>query len=174
MNKDDLPFRPCVGIMVVNADGLVWVGRRAGAVGRRQETGDTRWQMPQGGIDAGEDPKLAALRELKEETGMHSVAVIGASAGSFDYELPPALIGKSWGGRYRGQRQRWYAVRFLGPDSEINIAPADGHAAEFDAWAWVKVDDVLGRIVSFKRDVYRAVLDELGHLAAPLSDRKQS
>lgn len=151
-----LGYRPCVGIMVLNAEGLVWVGRRIDARGEPEGRGSW-WQMPQGGIDKGEDPGQAALRELAEETGMRSVSIVAETPRWLRYDLPPALLGKAWGGKYRGQQQKWFAVRFRGPDSEINIAPAEGHKAEFDAWRWVALDTLADLIVPFKRDVYKEV-----------------
>jgi len=159
-------YRPCVGILVVNREGRVWIGRRADAPLDAEGRGSW-WQMPQGGIDDAEDPREAARRELFEETGIRSIEFIGESRDWHVYDLPPELVGKAWGGRYRGQRQKWFAVRFLGPDSEVNITPEQGHQIEFDDWRWASVEDVLELIVPFKRDVYRAVLGELGSLAGP-------
>lgn len=149
-----LPYRPCVGIMLINAQGLIWIGRRRANIA---EDG-SKWQMPQGGIDEGEDPDAAALRELKEETGMTSVAILGETPGWLRYDLPAHLVGKAWKGKYRGQEQKWYAVRFLGHDAEINITPAEPHQVEFDAWRWVALSELEELIVPFKREVYRQVM----------------
>jgi putative (di)nucleoside polyphosphate hydrolase len=159
-------YRPCVGITVINAEGLVWVGRRADSAGEEEGRG-AWWQMPQGGIDAGEDPTKAALRELFEETGIRSVRILGETEGWLRYDLPPELVGKAWGGRYRGQEQKWFAARFLGNESEINITPPAGHAAEFTQWRWVPVSEVADLIVPFKRDVYLKVVAEFTRFAEP-------
>jgi putative (di)nucleoside polyphosphate hydrolase len=164
----DLPYRPCVGIMVINREGRVWIGQRIGADGRRADPGGNRWQMPQGGIDDGEDTRAAALRELAEETGMHTVEIIGECPDWLTYDLPAHLVGTAWGGRYRGQRQRWFAVRFHGADNEINIGSTASREAEFDDWRWVAVDEVLARIVPFKLDVYGQVVAAFRSLAVPL------
>jgi len=161
-----LGYRPCVGIMVLNAEGLVWVGRRADAPGEPEGRGSW-WQMPQGGIDKGEVPSKAALRELAEETGMRSVSIIAETPGWLRYELPPEFIGKAWGGKYRGQKQKWFAVRFRGPESEINITPAEGHPVEFEAWRWLPLTELVGLIVPFKRDVYRQVAEAFRAHAVP-------
>jgi putative (di)nucleoside polyphosphate hydrolase len=163
-------YRPCVGIMAVNRAGLVWIGRRI--LTRRGADRDRGgfeqwWQMPQGGIDAGEEPDAAALRELNEETGMRSVAILGRAQGWLTYDLPPALVPANWGGKYRGQAQLWYAVRFLGADDEIDIVPQAGHPQEFDAWRWAAVDELIDLIVPFKRDVYARALAELATYARP-------
>ncbi|MDX2257410.1 MAG: RNA pyrophosphohydrolase [Hyphomicrobiaceae bacterium] len=163
-----LGYRPCVGIMLVNSAGLVWIGRRAGArTANDPEGAGSWWQMPQGGIDEGEDPRKAALRELAEETGIgkRHVTIIGESADWHTYDLPPELIGKVWKGRYRGQKQKWFVMRFTGPDSAVDITPPNPDHVEFDAWRWAHVDELIGLIVPFKRDVYRAVVGELGGLA---------
>ena len=151
----DLPYRPCVGIMLIDRRGLVWVGRR-----RPKWAGDRSayiWQMPQGGISAGEDALTAALRELEEETGVSSVEVLARAPGWFTYDLPKELIGIALKGRYRGQRQKWFAMRFTGEDSEIDIAARNGHKAEFDHWRWAQVADLPALTAPFKRQVYRDV-----------------
>jgi putative (di)nucleoside polyphosphate hydrolase len=166
IDPSKLGYRPCVGIMVVNRDGLVWVGQRANAP-RDAEGRGTWWQMPQGGIDKSEDPAAAALRELAEETGISSVVILGEMAGWLRYDLPPELVGKAWGGKYRGQEQKWYAARFLGDDSEIDITPAEAHQVEFVAWRWVPLPELVGLVVPFKRDVYRQVAEAFAPYARP-------
>jgi putative (di)nucleoside polyphosphate hydrolase len=159
----ELPYRSCAGLMVINRDGLVWVGRRADVPGDAEGRG-TWWQMPQGGIDPGEDPATAAKRELFEETSIVTAERIGELSKWLTYDLPDHLIGHAWGGKYRGQKQKWFAYRFTGDDSEINIMPAVGEP-EFVEWRWARVDELLDLIVPFKREVYRDVLVELGPLA---------
>ena len=168
LSKDLDAYRPCVGIMIINRPGLVWMGLRADAPDDAEGPGDW-WQMPQGGIDAGEDPAAAALRELHEETGITSAQIIGRTEGWLAYDLPAELQGKAWGGRYVGQKQVWFAVRFTGDDSEINIdpPPGQGHEKEFETWEWTPADLVTTRVVSFKRDVYVKVMDQLGRFAEP-------
>lgn len=162
-----LGYRACVGQMVINRDGLVWIGCRADAKNEAEGRG-AWWQMPQGGIDPGEDPAAAAVRELYEETGIRSVEGLAELPRWVHYDLPRDLIGKAWGGRYRGQKQRWFAYRFLGCDSEINITPPDGLEVEFVEWRWAPVEELLDLIVPFKRDVYRDVLSDFSSLAKPI------
>ena len=147
-----LPYRPCAGIMLVNADGLVFVGQRL-------DSALDAWQMPQGGIDEGEDAQAAAYRELGEETGIapHLAQVIARSAGEHLYDLPPHMIGKMWKGKYRGQRQIWFLMRFLGGDADIDIAT---DAQEFRAWRWAERDSLVDLIVPFKRELYANVIAE--------------
>lgn len=166
-DKSKLGYRPNVGILVVNRDGLVWIGRRPGSSGD-PEGRDTWWQMPQGGIDEGEDHVTAGLRELREETGMRTVEVLGETKNWITYDLPPDLQGKSWGGKYRGQKQKWIAVRFTGDDSEIDLTPEPGHKVEFEAWNWVPLAEVDSKVVAFKRDVYAAVVKELSPLVSKI------
>jgi putative (di)nucleoside polyphosphate hydrolase len=149
----DLPYRLCVGIMLINRAGLVWIGRR-----RSRWAGDAGyvWQMPQGGIAAGEKCRAAALRELEEETGAVSVQVLAEAPRWLSYDLPDELVGVALRGRYRGQRQKWFAMRFLGDDDEIDIAPR-GRKAEFDAWRWAPVAEIPALVVPFKRQVYEDV-----------------
>lgn len=153
IDKSALPYRPCVGIMLANRSGLVFVGQRIDS-----KEGDA-WQMPQGGIDPGEDPATAALRELGEETGIapHHVDIIARSADELAYDLPDEMIGRIWGGRYRGQSQRWFLARFKGEDSDIDIATEH---PEFEAWQWVEAERLVDLIVPFKRAIYRRVVEE--------------
>lgn len=165
----ELPYRPNVGIMVLNREGLVWAGRRI-IEDKGEMTGAQQlWQMPQGGIDKGEDPYPAALRELYEETGMRSVSLLAEAPDWINYDLPPGLVGIALKGRYRGQTQRWFAVRFEGEESEIAIdPPPGGHSPEFEEWAWKPMDELLELIVPFKRGVYEKVVAAFGHLAGPV------
>lgn len=153
IDKSALPYRPCVGLMLANRDGRVFVGRRID-----NKEGDA-WQMPQGGIDKGEDEDTAALRELGEETGLlaHHVDIIARSAEHLRYDLPDELLGRIWGGKYRGQSQRWFLLRFKGEDSDVDLAT---HDPEFDAWQWLEADQLVEMIVPFKRALYRKVIEE--------------
>lgn len=150
--QQELGYRPCVGIMLVNMDGMVFVGQR---LDNKVEA----WQMPQGGIDEGEDEKTAAFRELGEETGIQPehVEIIARAKDEHFYDLPPELVGKLWGGKYRGQRQFWFLARFIGKDSDINIQTAE---PEFKAWKWATPDSLPEMIVPFKRKLYRDILQE--------------
>ncbi len=165
INADDLPYRPCAGIMVLNADGLVWAGRRISHGNSEFDGSPQLWQMPQGGIDEGENPLAAAVRELYEETGMKSVTLLAEARDWIHYDLPPQLIGIGLRGKYRGQAQRWFAFRFDGDASEIQIDPPPGqNEAEFDAWAWKPMESLPELIVPFKRAVYEKVVAEFRHL----------
>lgn len=146
----DLPYRPCVGVMLLNRKGQVFVGQRL-------DTTLEAWQMPQGGIDPGEEPLTTAIRELGEETGIlpEHVELIAEAPGEFHYDLPPELVGKVWKGRYRGQTQRWFLFRFLGSDSDVRI---DTEHPEFRAWRWADPADLTSIIVPFKRELYQQVL----------------
>jgi putative (di)nucleoside polyphosphate hydrolase len=162
-----LPYRPCVGVMLLNAEGRAWIGRRAGHGGEPEGVG-TWWQMPQGGMDPGENPEQAARRELEEETGVRSVRFIARTREWHLYDLPPELVGIAWDGRYRGQKQLWFAGRFEGEgDSEIDIGPRGGHEAEFDSWRWVSVAELPGLVVPFKRQVYESVIAEFAPILQP-------
>jgi putative (di)nucleoside polyphosphate hydrolase len=146
----DLPYRPCVGVTLINPQGLIFAGRRL------DSTSDA-WQMPQGGIDDGETPRVAALRELQEETGINPdrVKFLAKTHRWLTYDLPPELLGKVWGGKYRGQRQKWFLYRFDGDDTEVDIAREH---PEFAAWRWISAAELLASIVPFKRDVYDQVI----------------
>jgi putative (di)nucleoside polyphosphate hydrolase len=148
-------YRPGVGIVLVNREGKVFVGRRID-----MPAGWPAWQMPQGGIDAGETPMQAALRELYEETGTDKAEIVAESQQWLAYDLPASIAGKAWGGRYRGQKQKWFLAQFLGADLDIDINRFNRHIAEFDAWDWVLPIELPRLIVDFKRAVYVALLDE--------------
>lgn len=161
-----LPYRPCVGMMVLNAQGRVWVGHRIAEEDSEMAGASQLWQMPQGGIDAGEEPLATARRELFEETGMESLKLVAEAPGWIRYDLPEHLVGVAWQGRYRGQAQKWFAFRFHGDDSEIRVNPPPGnHAPEFDRYAWRRMEDLPGLIVPFKRQVYEQVVAMFRHLA---------
>ena len=151
---DSLPYRPCVGVTLINSAGLIFAGQRLDGPGM---PASAAWQMPQGGIDAGEKPRIAALRELCEETGVTAdlVQFIAKTDDWLTYDLPADLLGKVWGGKYKGQRQKWFLFRFTGRDDQINIATSH---PEFARWKWITADDMLAAIVPFKRAVYDQVI----------------
>lgn len=156
--RKGLPYRPCVGLLLLNRDGLIFAGRRIDSTAEA-------WQMPQGGIDEGETPSQAALRELEEEVGLGAdhVEILRETADWLPYDLPDALLGKIWDGKYRGQMQKWFALSMLAEDAAINIATAE---PEFAEWRWLRADDVMEMIVPFKRDVYRRVFTDFADLLA--------
>ncbi|MFZ5964175.1 RNA pyrophosphohydrolase [Thalassococcus sp. BH17M4-6] len=149
-----LPYRPCVGVMLTNADGDVFVGQRI-------DTQSPAWQMPQGGVDTGEDPQEAALRELWEETGVSRdlVTIEAETPDWIPYDLPHDLVPRIWKGRYRGQEQKWFLMRFHGGDTQVNIATDH---PEFSEWRWLPASELVEHIVPFKREVYTRVLDCFG------------
>lgn len=150
INVEILPYRLGVGVMLLNPHNQVFVGKRI-------DTISDAWQMPQGGIDKSEDPLIAAKRELREETGIEQVKILGESANWYHYDLPETIIPKIWGGKYRGQKQKWYIMRFLGNDEEINLTTTE---PEFLAYQWVPAEELPNLIVPFKRSLYQQILAE--------------
>ena len=163
----DKPYRPNVGIALFDASGRVLIGRRFRDDGPEIILPGFEWQMPQGGVDPGEDTWAAAKRELYEETGVRSVEKLGEIADWLIYDIPRTVAGRAWKGRYRGQRQKWYAVRFTGQDGEINVASpgGGGHKAEFVGWRWEPMKNLPDLIIPFKRPVYERVVKEFSRLA---------
>ena len=159
LNK--LPYRPGVGLVILNSKLEVFVGRRV-------DTKGDAWQMPQGGIDEGETPEEAAMREMKEEIGTNNAEIIGETKQWYKYDLPFYLISKLWNGRYRGQRQKWFLLKYLGEDKDINIRYAD---IEFSDWKWVNIEGLTQIIVPFKKNLYLAVLEEFRDLFLSLKEK---
>ncbi|MDB5720622.1 MAG: pyrophosphohydrolase [Alphaproteobacteria bacterium] len=150
IERETLPYRPAAGIMLLNRDGKVFVAQRL-------DSSLEAWQMPQGGLDKGEDPEDGALRELEEETGIRPerVEILARNPVELLYDLPDDLLGKIWKGRYRGQRQHWFLARFLGRDEDVNIDTAE---PEFRAWKWAEPAELPSMIVPFKKKLYEDVL----------------
>ena len=157
-----LPYRPCVGIMLINHTGEVFVAQRI-------DTTVEAWQMPQGGIDRGETPRQAALRELKEEVGTDNAEIIAESRDWLRYDLPAALIPRVWKGRYRGQRQKWFLLRFLGQDSDIDI---ETEHPEFSTWRWVDLESLPDLIIPFKRQLYLDLVAEFGARVSSMAESR--
>lgn len=155
----ELPLRPCVGIVLLNSRGRIFAGQRIDGY-------PEAWQMPQGGIDSDETPSAASLRELGEETGLppDAVSLLAASERWYDYELPSELQGRTWGGRFRGQTQKWFVYRLVAKENAIDITA--NREPEFRCWAWFRADALIERIVPFKRPVYEGVLAEFSALLA--------
>ncbi len=170
MEMSEAIYKPCAGVMLLNRQGLVFLGRRFSKRADQQvidqQVIDHEWQMPQGGIDEGEEPLAAALRELREETNVTSVTVLAEAQEWYSYDLPPTAT-KRWKGKYRGQTQKWFAFRFDGDEAEIDIERPDGgrHEPEFDSWRWEKAALLPELIVPFKREVYERVVQDFAHLA---------
>jgi putative (di)nucleoside polyphosphate hydrolase len=151
INREDMPYRPCVGIVLINSDGLIFTAERLDTPGA--------WQMPQGGIDDGEDARDAALRELEEETSVSSdnIEIIAVNDGWLKYDLPDHLLGKALGGKFRGQKQKWYLAKLHGDESAIDL---ETEHPEFSKWKWSTVDELVSEIVPFKKELYQAIITE--------------
>ena len=165
MKPEELPYRPCVGVALFNDEGRVFMGRRIGLPIGFDERG--LWQLPQGGIDEGETPRQAALRELAEEIGVRQVEYLAETPEWLYYDLPAELLGKALGGRYRGQKQKWFALRHAGTEREINLT-VPGHRPEFDLWRWERLERIPELVVPFKRHIYEALVQAFAHLPAQL------
>lgn len=163
--QHELPYRPCVGLCVFNAQGRVFMGQRM--AGPEHVDATHSWQLPQGGIDEGEAPFDAAIRELYEETSIRSVALLGEIDDWLAYDLPGQVAKEAWKGRYRGQTQKWYALRFTGLDAEIEIARPGGgaHKPEFCAWRWEEIDRIADLVIPFKRSIYERVTHDFRRFA---------
>ncbi len=165
-SETELPYRRGVGAVLFNRDGLVWIGRRIPKSGRALEN---EWQMPQGGIDDGEEPSDAVLRELIEETGAERAKIIAETRNWLTYDLPGDLRRVVWGGRFRGQAQKWFALQFEGTDTDFDLNRYD--EPEFDSWRWAELSELPGLIVPFKKAIYECVVDEFSEI--PLKVRSQ-
>lgn len=163
VDPETLPYRPCVGIMLINRQGLVWTGHRLPK--HAHDRSDHMWQMPQGGIDSGEAPQEAAFRELQEEVGTNKASHLGETSDWLYYDLPRELLKQGLKGKYRGQKQKWFALRFEGLDSDIDINADHGAKPEFDDWKWVEMNSLPELVVPFKRKVYEQVVTSFIHLA---------
>ncbi len=159
INRDHMPYRPCVGVALFNQKGQVFVAERIDTPGA--------WQMPQGGIDPGETIDQAASRELQEETGITEATILEMLDRTLTYDLPDHLLGKLWGGQFRGQEQYWVAMRYLGNDEDIDIDNGL-EIPEFSQWKWVELETVFELIVPFKQDVYREIAQAFGKYTTPL------
>ena len=162
----DKPYRPCVGVMLVNRAGLVFVGKRHPGDKVEHDSPEFDWQMPQGGVDKNEDVHAAALRELREETNVSSVSLIAEHNDWLSYDLPVDFATKAWKGRYRGQTQKWFAFRFEGDDSEIDVLTPDGgkHKPEFITWKWERIERLAQIVIPFKRPIYEKVAESFAPL----------
>ena len=169
LTHDDLPYRPCVGVVLFNKQGQVWLGKRQWNHEPEHREPDHLWQWPQGGIDKGEDPRVAAERELYEETSVSSFSFLGEARDWLNYDLQLEMLGVGLKGKYRGQTQRWFAFLFEGDESEINVtAPGGGaHPAEFSEWRWGDLTEAPNLVVPFKRDVYERVVEAFTEFAKP-------
>jgi len=161
VDRGALPYRPCVGIVLANTDGLVFAGQRI-------DTQGDAWQMPQGGIEEGEDPEAAALRELEEETEIREVRLLSETDGWLRYDLPPDVRDNVWNGRFVGQAQKWFAMLFNGDDSDIRL---DGKHAEFRIWKWMDADALLNLVVDFKQPLYQAIFAEFATVITELRNK---
>lgn len=159
-NHEDRPYRPGVGIVLFNRKGEVFIGERI--------DNPDKWQMPQGGIDEGEAPEIAVFREMEEEIGTRNAKIVGMMSDWLFYDIPLHTANKLWDAKYRGQKQKWIALEFLGDDSEINLEAH--HHPEFSQWKWVPLSHLLDYIVSFKREMYATVIEEFKYIAIELAD----
>ncbi|MFK7902462.1 MAG: RNA pyrophosphohydrolase [Nitratireductor sp.] len=162
---EDLPYRKCAGIVLINKENKIWIGHRITPKGGELSLTDKRWQMPQGGIDKGEDALDAAKRELWEETGVTNATFLERSSDWIKYDLPDELLGTALKGKYRGQKMAWFAFKYEGDESDMNISnPPDGAPVEFDAWRWEELHELPNLIVPFKKKLYEQVVDTFAHL----------